>query len=225
MLSEMKLLQQDTMPKLMQIFTENGVRKQYFKNDYIIGENIIIEKCYYLERGLCAYQNSTLDGHNRIFGLLAPGATFGEVPNALHGYTFIAVTCLEKVTVLEMPYAKLVSMLDKEDWQKYTRFLLQKLTRSFILAMFISTFSVTQRLLYFFKLYAMEVPELDCGFHVMKIRLSHERIAEIIGAGRNTVTALLNRLKEKGLIRVFNRTISFSHSIIDDIFIEKNKKI
>lgn len=208
-----------TPPELRDLYISGGRLKKYPRNSKIVTQGELIHNCYYLNNGFCAYMHIGYDGSSRAFNLITKGSSFGETPSMLHEPAVMNVVCLEDTIVYETSFDRLLQGMSKEQIILLTKYTVRvNLGVRWMLQLF-TTLNITQRILVFLKIYANNTPDSCSEWQTLNLKLTHDKFAEIIGAGRVAVTVHLNNLKRMGYIRTQGSVIQFDKNILTDGFI------
>ncbi len=206
-------------PELRQLYISHGILKIYPRNSTIVTQGKLIYNCYYVHEGFCAYVHTGYDGKSRGFNLITPGTSFGETPSMLHEPAVMNVLCLEDTKVYETPFDDMLDSMDKQQVIMLTKHSVRlNLGVRWMLRLF-TTLSITQRILVFFRIYAHTLRGSGSEWLTLGFRITHERLAEIVGATRVTATVQINNLRHAGYIRTKGQFIQFHRNIISDDFI------
>lgn len=183
------------------------VKERTYMCTYQPGETIYVgseEKIYLLKEGKVKISRLTKDGNEVIQDLLRPGEIFGTLPLLEHGKE------------VDTEYAQaatktIVCIINRKDFERLVEMhprLNQKLTRWYGLRMrrFEQRMNdlifkdVKKRLTGFLVHYATDFGKSKNGIFEVKPLLTHEEIGLLVGAARQTVTSMLNRLRDDGLV-------------------------
>ena len=150
------------------------------------------------------------DGREVILDLLGPGEVFGELSIVDQGERKEAAETLDDALVCSM------SLKDFEGMLLHNPVLNLQLTkwvglrlRRFEEKMSDLAFKdVTKRIVSFLVRYADDFGKIKEGTVQISSPLSHQDIAYLTAASRQTVTTVLNELKEKGFIEFTRKTLT-----------------
>jgi CRP/FNR family transcriptional regulator len=217
------LVQTSSPPELKDIYTRFGTKKTYNKGENIVTFGVKCSNCYYVTRGACVYIYSSFDGDNRAISLMAEGSCFGETPSILGEPAKLNVICLEKTEVFELPFSYFEKHADKKLLFTLMRYIAHKNTHLYEIFALFNRLNTAQRILFFFRLYAQRQSTPIDGWYTLRHKLTHEFMAEMVGATRTTVTLFLNKLKNEGMLAVQGRIVRYKSDIIGYAYIFKER--
>ncbi|MBI1807954.1 MAG: Crp/Fnr family transcriptional regulator [Ignavibacteria bacterium] len=165
---------------------------------------------FFLKEGHVKLYRLHEDGREVILDILGPGEIFGELSIVDQGGRREAAETLDDALVCSM------SMRDFEDMVLHNPGLNVQLTKwvGLRLRRFEEKVSdlafkdVTKRIISFLVRYADDFGRIKEGTVQVSSLLSHQEIAYLTAASRQTVTTVLNELKDKGLIDFTRKTLS-----------------
>jgi CRP/FNR family transcriptional regulator len=182
------------------------------KNETIYHQGSEATGLYILNRGTVRHTLTTPNGRRKIVGILATGHIFGEevfVSDGKHQTEALAhdeswISVLERETLLQ-----LIGQLPQ-----FSLNLLQLLDERLMEAreeIETLSFSTTERriartLVKLSRKHGKRLLSLE-PFKKLKIMMSHEHLAQMIGANRPHVSAIMSDFKKKGLIRYQRRRL------------------
>ena len=165
---------------------------------------------FFLKEGHVKLYRLHEDGREVILDILGPGEIFGELSIVDQGGRKEAAETLDEALVCSM------SMKDFEGMVLHNPSLNLQLTkwiglrlRRFEEKMSDLAFKdVTKRIISFLVRYADDFGKMKGGMVHISSSLSHQEIAYLTASSRQTVTTVLNELKEKGLIDFNRKTLT-----------------
>lgn len=205
--------------ELRDLYISKGRLVMYPRKSRIISLGETVHRCYYVLKGCCAYMHLDIEGISRAFNLLTSGASFGETPSLLEKTADVDVLCLEDTTIYEVVFSDLLRDISKEQAVLLMKYTVKVNMNLHLLFRIFSMLDTMQRILLFFRIYAVNMSVNQTEWQTVYLRLTHERLAEIVGSGRVTVTLQINNLKQAGYVKTDGRFIQFHRSIISDSFI------
>jgi CRP/FNR family transcriptional regulator len=158
--------------------------------------------------------NST--GDEMIKELILPGDIFGDVLLNYEGPAYeYAEVVSERATYYTIGQEQLASLM-RSNYSLALNYM-AKVSEKFknLENRYVNMVSkdVKSRLLYFFKEWAKKEGKNQNGKVVMKNPLTHNDLASLISTSRQTVTVILNELKESGVISYNRKEIEFSQQM------------
>ncbi len=205
--------------ELRDLYISKGRLVTYPRKSRIISLGEQVRHCYYVLKGCCAYMHLDTEGISRAFNLLTSGASFGETPSLLEKTADVDVLCLEDTTIYEVVVSDLLRDISKEQAVLLMKYTVKVNMNLHLLFRIFSMLDTMQRILLFFRIYAVNMSASQTEWQTVYLWLTHERLAEIVGSGRVTVTLQINNLKQAGYVKTDGRFIQFHRSIISDSFI------
>jgi len=182
------------------------------KNQVIYHQGDQTDSLYILNRGAVRLEVTTPNGRRKIVGILANGHVFGEevfIREGSHQTAAVAheeswISALRKDTLLrfvgEMPQLRL----------NLLRLLTERLmeARDEIATLSFNTTErrVARTLVRLSGKHGKRLLSLE-PFKKLKIMISHEHLAQMIGANRPHVSAIMSGFKKRGLIRYQSRKL------------------
>jgi CRP/FNR family cyclic AMP-dependent transcriptional regulator len=165
---------------------------------------------FFLKEGHVKLYRLHEDGREVILDILGPGEIFGELSVLDQGERREAAETLDETLVCSM------NMKDFEKMLLHNPLLNLQLTKwvGFRLRRFEEKISdlafkdVTKRIISFLVRYADDFGKIKEGTVQISSSLSHQEISYLTAASRQTVTTVLNELREKGLIDFTRRTLT-----------------
>jgi CRP-like cAMP-binding protein len=165
---------------------------------------------FFLKEGHVKLYRLHEDGREVILDILGPGEIFGELSIVDQGGRREAAETIDDALVCSM------SMKDFEGMLLHNPSLNLQLTKwiGLRLRRFEEKLSdlafkdVTQRIISFLVRYAEDFGKIKEGTVQISSSLSHQEIAHLTAASRQTVTTVLNELKERGMIDFTRKTLT-----------------
>lgn len=182
------------------------------------------EYVYLIREGHVKLYRQTEDGRENIIAILGPGDVFGEFVFAEETCHSMFAEAFENSLLCILPRKNFLKLLLNEPAIALTIInnIGKRLSQTAYFIENLSTYDLTLRLGKLLLLLAGEYGS-NADASKIKIRLTHQDIANMIATSRQTVTTLINQFKELGLIRYEGREIIVSRSFLLD-FIEKNQQ-
>lgn len=204
------------LPQKEMMFVENkSTMKHPEKNQYIYFPEDPSKMLYFLKSGRVKIGSISSDGKEIIKAILHPGEVFGELSvagedkrtdfaQALDGDVIIcAMGVMDMMEMMEMNPSLSLRIT------KLIGFRLKKIERRLEGLVFKDT---KERILDFLREIAEEKGQKIGDQIFIKLKLTHQDIGNLTGTARQTVTSILNELKEEGKIN-FDRTTIIINNI------------
>jgi len=185
---------------------EKSCMVKYKKNKPIFIPEDLQKNIFFLKKGRVKISTFNNDGEELIKTILKPGEMFGKLPYSPGSDNDDYAYALEECTVCHMPAEDFEGLLQKDNQlntevMKFVGLRLQKLERRVEMLSFKDAKArLIEMILDFNRDYGKKVG----SEYFIEQTLSHREIASLIATSRQTVTKLLNELRQKDLID-FNR--------------------
>ena len=171
-----------------------------------------LDSVFVLESGFIKLFHRTWQGKDGTLMLVGPGQIFGELSLfELEPRSEFAET-VERSTVLEIPSDLMWELMEypevKADVADVVRERRQYAERRLKNLLFTS---IRERLVHLLLDLAEQFGEPTDGGIRIRINLSHQELANMIGSTRETVTVVLGELKERKILSVGHRQIVLNH--------------
>lgn len=204
------------LPKKEMMFVETrSTMKHPEKNQYIYFPEDPSKTLYFLKSGRIKIGSVSSEGKEIIKAILHPGEVFGELSvageekradfaQALDGDVIIcAMSVMDMMEMMEMNPSLALRIT------KLIGFRLKKIERRLEALVFKDT---RDRIIDFLKEIALEKGQRIGDQIFIKLKLTHQDIGNLTGTARQTVTSILNDLKNEGIINFDRSTI-----IVNDV--------
>lgn len=171
------------------------------------------DSIYLLEEGLVKVCHITPEGKQSILAFVGPGEPFGELAVLDRDRRDEYIESVESSSVLSVSAAEVRRLMgENADFAVALTTMIgirrRRVERRLRNLLFLS---YRDRLVHVFLDLAEQFGLADGdGIH-LRIRLSHQELASLIGSTRETVTVLLGQLRTEGLIRMGRRRIYLSN--------------
>jgi CRP-like cAMP-binding protein len=163
------------------------------------------DRLYWVDTGRVNLVRLTEDGRELFIDSIGPGDSFGEVPALLGGQHLESAVAVGDTTVLEIPAAELTPLLEHSPQVAVSlcRRLAQRLQgaqRRFVSLMF-------RRLDLRLRHVLAELVDVAPEALERPLRITHQTLADRIGASRQETSRALKRLEREGVIALGYGTI------------------
>jgi len=183
---------------------EAPMRRTYRKRELIFGRGDIVDHLCVLESGRIKLYRLTPDGREMAVAIVEPGETFGEEAVVGEPYRALYAESIEASRVRMIEPAQLVTLTSSRPdvLLELTRNLWSRLGEVERQMENLAFRKVTHRLAGLLVHWAEKYAEpLANGQGLrLRIRLTHQEMASLIGSSRETVTLTLGQLLDNGLI-------------------------
>lgn len=178
------------------------------KNRPLLYQGEIPTMCFYVKSGVIKAYNITTEGDEKIVGYESDGTflpaewLFNRAPVALYYYD-----TLTECQVSRIPRDELIDFIN--DHKDASLFMLDKTISSAIGSVMhlhaLEQSKASSKLLYIMQYLALRFGEKTNGVeYKIKIRLTHQEIANLIGITRETTSNEMNKLAKQGIIKIDN---------------------
>lgn len=184
-----------------QIFAD-GNPCTFEKHAIIINEGDSIDRVYYVKSGRVVFSIITADGNEKIMYALNKGGVFGDVwaqsmrPYFLTAtaYTRTTLTWLRPETFLNRVIAKPGGM---QEWLSYICEIVEYLVEHITDITYLNREVLLRKYLYRMSFnYGVNTPD---GL-LLNTRITHQFLADLIGCSRVTISKIMLKLADEGLI-------------------------
>lgn len=177
------------------------IRKRYRRGEAVFSTGDRPEFLYILEAGHVRLVSLEEKGSERILHIFRPGDVFGEILFSVERRPFDAVA-MDEVRVAILPRATFLELL-RGSLQWGLNFIGMVSDRLFLVERDLAALSRTwtrPRLIYLLLKLADNLGEVGPQGTLIGVPVTHETLANMIGASRVRVTSTLNQLQREGLL-------------------------
>ncbi|WP_241970760.1 Crp/Fnr family transcriptional regulator [Brevibacillus sp. Leaf182] len=173
---------------------------------------------FFIQKGLLRFSRLNEDGKSFTVGLLGPGAVFGEIEEMVLGSRAVYIEAMQKTTLTHWSATRMVEMLQacppdlKEMMFQLSKRLAEQEERMEKLALE----SVRDRVLHLLVQLCQRFGKVEEPFWKLTVSLSHQEIANMVGATRETVSLALASLVDEGMVLVSRMSIAVHASRMVD---------
>lgn len=184
-----------------QIFSDAPTRT-YERNTIIINEGEQIDRVYFIKSGRVVFSIITPGGHEKIMYALNKGGVFGDVWAQSQRPYFVTATTFSKSTLAWLSpgefLARVVSIPGAlEEWLSYISEIVEYLVEHIADITYLNREGMLRKYLYRLSFnYGVVTPE---GIK-LNTRITHQFLADLIGASRVTISKIMLKLMDEGLI-------------------------
>ena len=196
-------------PEELELLCENSYAKLYEKSEVIFFENDSVKKLYLLVKGKVKLSMLSAEGKEKVLTILQEGDIFGELSLFDEDPHPLTAEVMDDARLLIIPWNEMEKMIiDRpslaikiiEALAKKTRLLTSQVRELVFQDAAGRLASLISRLADDFG------REIEEGT-VIDLVLTHQEIANLIGSSRVTVTKLINRFIDEGMITIKKRKI------------------
>lgn len=193
----------------LELMCQNSYAKLYEKGEVIFFENDSVKKLYLLVNGKVKLSMLSVDGKEKVLTILQEGDIFGELSLFDEDPHPLTAEVMDDARLLIIPWDEMEKMIiDRpslaikiiEALSKKTRLLTSQVRELVFQDAAGRLASLLSRLADDFG------REIEEGT-VIDLILTHQEIANLIGSSRVTVTKLMNRFIDEGIINIKKRKI------------------
>ena len=185
------------------------------KDAYIYFDAHYLNKLYFVKEGFVKIGNVDDNGEELIKEILQPGDVFGQFmleKNNMNGEFAQAHKCETILCAFTIPDFEKLLEIRPDMSIAFSRKIGQKLKNVENRLLNLLQKDVRTRLLYFFWTLLQQKNNIATGPVTLPNFLTHEDIARLTGTSRQTVTTLINKFTEEGLLEVDRKSITI-HNI------------
>jgi CRP/FNR family transcriptional regulator len=196
-------------PDELELLCENSYAKLYEKDEVIFFENDSVKKLYFLINGKVKLSMLSAEGKEKVLTILQEGDIFGELSLFDEDPHPLTAEVMDDARLLIIPWNEMEKMIIKrpslaikiiEALSKKTR-LLTSQVRELVFQ------DAAGRLASLLSRLAEDFGREIEGGTVIDLVLTHQEIANLIGSSRVTVTKLINKFIDEGMITIKKRKI------------------
>lgn len=196
-------------PEELELLCQNSYAKFYEKGEVIFFENDSVKKLYLLVKGKVKLTMLSAEGKEKVLTILQEGDIFGELSLFDEDPHPLTAEVMDDARLLFIPWNEMEKMIQKraslaikiiEALSKKTRLLTSQVRELVFQDAAGRLSSLISRLADDFG------REIEEGT-VIDLVLTHQEIANLIGSSRVTVTKLINRFIDEGMITIKKRKI------------------
>jgi len=196
-------------PDELELLCENSYAKLYEKDEVIFFENDSVKKLYFLINGKVKLSMLSAEGKEKVLTILQEGDIFGELSLFDEDPHPLTAEVMDDARLLIIPWNEMEKMIINkpslaikiiEALSKKTR-LLTSQVRELVFQ------DAAGRLASLLSRLAEDFGREIEGGTVIDLVLTHQEIANLIGSSRVTVTKLINKFIDEGMITIKKRKI------------------
>lgn len=196
-------------PEELELLCQNSYAKMYEKDEVIFFENDSVKKLYFLVKGKVKLSMLSAAGKEKVLTILQEGDIFGELSLFDEDPHPLTAEVMSDARLLIIPWNEMERMIIErpslaikiiEALSKKTRLLTSQVRELVFQDAAGRLASLLSRLADDFG------REIEQGT-VIDLVLTHQEIANLIGSSRVTVTKLINRFIDEGMIIIKKRKI------------------
>ncbi|CCU79397.1 transcriptional regulator, Crp/Fnr family [Halanaerobium saccharolyticum subsp. saccharolyticum DSM 6643] len=196
-------------PDELELLCENSYAKLYEKDEVIFFENDSVKKLYFLINGKVKLSMLSAEGKEKVLTILQEGDIFGELSLFDEDPHPLTAEVMDDARLLIIPWNEMEKkIIEKpslaikiiEALSKKTR-LLTSQVRELVFQ------DAAGRLASLLSRLAEDFGREIEGGTVIDLVLTHQEIANLIGSSRVTVTKLINKFIDEGMITIKKRKI------------------
>jgi CRP/FNR family transcriptional regulator len=192
----------------MRDMLEKGERLFFSKGEHVITPGMLMQSVYLIETGNASVYKLHIDGKECILGLVSPMEFVNLIDIFSGKETTIFCKALTDLSIVKMPKQQIITMVNEnhtlainllhffsEQYQEVIEVLEQ-----------VAYGKVEERLI--FLLHKLADPlEGDENWYPLPVSITHRDLAGMIASTRETVTLLLNKLRQENTLRIDSNRI------------------
>lgn len=196
-------------PEELELLCKNSYAKLYEKDEVIFFENDSVKKLYFLVNGKVKLSMLSAEGKEKVLTILQEGDIFGELSLFDEDPHPLTAEVMDDARLLIIPWNEMEKLITErpslaikiiEALSKKTRLLTSQVRELVFQDAAGRLASLLSRLAEDFG------REIEAGT-VIDLVLTHQEIANLIGSSRVTVTKLINKFIDEGMITIKKRKI------------------
>lgn len=195
--------------RLELLFKERGNLKKFKNNEIIFLEEDKEDCLFYIESGLVKLSMISNEGKEKTLFLLSGGHFFGEVSLGDGLKYLVNAETISDTSIYTITYKELREILLAEPELAFEllRVMSEKMRLITQQIKDMVFYDITGRLASQIMLFCQQFGYQTEEGIVINLVLTHQELANILGASRVTVTKTLNQFQEENLIKIVNRKI------------------
>lgn len=177
------------------------IRKRFSRGERVFSAGDRPEFLYLLEAGHVTLVSTDEKGAERILNIFRPGDVFGEILFSVEQRPFDAVA-MDEARIAILPRAAFLEFLQRSN-QWGLNFIRMVSDRLFVAERDLAALSRTwtrPRLVHLLLKLAENLGEPDAEGTLIRVPITHEALANMIGASRVRVTSMLSQFQREGLL-------------------------
>jgi len=190
------------------------------KNEIVFSQGEAADKVFYIQKGRVKVVVVSEQGKEAVVGIVEPGHFFGEGCLKGHPMRISTTTALEDCEITTITKTAMLTVLQNEPKfsELFVSYLLSRNSRieeDLIDQLFNSSEKRPARLLLLLANFRK-----DGSLHPIKVRVSQETLAEMIGTTRSRVSVFMNKFRKLGFIS-YNGKIEVHNSLLNAVLHDK----
>ena len=190
------------------------------KNEIVFSQGEAADKVFYIQKGRVKVVVVSEQGKEAVVGIVEPGHFFGEGCLNGHPMRISTTTALEDCKITTITKTAMLTVLQNEPKfsELFVLYLLSRNSRieeDLIDQLFNSSEKRLARLLLLLANFGK-----DGSLHPIKVHVSQETLAEMIGTTRSRVSFFMNRFRKLGFIS-YNGKIEVHNSLLNAVLHDK----
>lgn len=204
--------------KLESVFREKGFQRKIQANEIIFMENDREDCLFYIAEGLVKLFMISPEGKEKTLYLVTSGQCFGEMA-VFDGMDYcVNAQVLSDAVIYSMTHKDVKEVVESEPdvaWE-LLRIMANKMRLSVQQIKDISFYDISGRLASQIQIFSEQFGVKTERGILIQLALTHQELANLLGASRVTVTKTLNQFVEEGIIEIVNRKICIAN--MDKLF-------
>lgn len=195
--------------KLEHVFREKGFQRRILANEMIFMENDREDCLFYIGEGLVKLYMISPEGKEKTLYLLTSGQCFGEMAVFDELDYCVNAQALSDAVIFSMTFKDIKDILATEPdvALELLRIMADKMRLSTQQIKDMSFYDISGRLASQIHIFSHQFGVKTERGILIQLPLTHQELANLLGASRVTVTKTLNQFVEEGIIEMINRKI------------------
>ncbi len=180
------------------------------KNTLIQTPQTFREGLYLLKKGKLRLYKTNMDGKQFTLGILGAGNVFGETDSFSLGTSDVYIETLENTIICSLTKTEFEQFLVKrpEVSLKLLQVMSERLKEQNAMLEKLALSDVKERVTYLLTKFSEQFGIVQGDYSIIDLPLTHQELANMIGATRESVTNTLNILVKEGVIKTERKSIS-----------------
>jgi CRP/FNR family transcriptional regulator len=210
------MLQESTMRQLLADPTLGAVRRNLPPGDVLCEPTDAAEKLFFIQEGQARVYQVGPNESSRLVEILGPDDWFGIASLAEHAHYGARVVAVGPVTVWEVPAKPLLEALSTHPSTAVE--MIKQLAAKHVATTAEASEMVFDdcngRLVKALLRFSTSSAATPIGEDSVVLRITHEQLAQAVGAARETISLALTQLRKQNLLRTGRNQLFFSPSVL-----------
>ncbi|TGE35617.1 Crp/Fnr family transcriptional regulator [Desulfosporosinus fructosivorans] len=193
---------------VMRDMLEKGERLFFEKGEHVIIPGMLMQSVYLIEAGNASVYKLHIDGKECILGLVSPREFVNLIDIFSGKETTIFCKALTDLSIVKIPKQEIITIVNENPTLAINllHFFSERYQEVIEVLEQVAYGKVEERLIFLLRKLADPL-EGDGDWYPLPVSITHRDLAGMIASTRETVTLLLNKLRQENIIRIDNNRI------------------